>query len=246
MTYSVVTICWNSSGTIQKTIDSVMKQNPLPSEYIFVDGGSTDGTLEIIQALIEKVNNESISVKVQLFNQTEKTRISGAWNIGVPAVTSDVVFLLNSDDWYEPDTAATVMGFFENLPDIDIVAASTKFHDSENGKTFIGHCKPLFLLPFMMGVMHPSCFVKRKVYDEIGYFDEEIVVSMDFDFVYRAYNRGYKFHRIKKVTTNMLTGGNANSRREEARIETRDIALEYGKCSLCPRLAYLARKFLNK
>ena len=58
LTYSVITICLNSENTIQKCIDSVLRQKILPAEYIFVDGGSTDSTVELIEALQLKVKWE--------------------------------------------------------------------------------------------------------------------------------------------------------------------------------------------
>ncbi len=242
--YSIITICLNSEKTIQKSMDSVLKQKYLPKEYIFVDGGSTDSTIDIIKELQIKVDNNNLSVKVKLISQIENSGIYGAMNIGVKAVKSDIVFILNSDDWYEANTAEIVLSAFAKSADIDIVYSSLFFH--EKNIKYLRKPRPLSFLPFMMPIAHPTTFVKKSVYDKIAYFNEDYSISSDYDFIYRCYSSNLKFLKIKKVLVNMLLGGAANTHRVTARLETYNIAKKYSKFALLPFIAYIARKILKK
>jgi glycosyltransferase involved in cell wall biosynthesis len=245
LSYSIITICLNSEKTIQKTIDSVMKQQPLANEYIFVDGGSSDATLNTIHDLEKMVVEKSLPVNIKLLLQSEKTGIYGAMNLGLKAVTADLVFILNSDDWYEKDTAAVVLDEFAKSSDVDIVYASAYFH-KENGLRFIRTPRSFVLLPFLMPIAHPATFIKHSVYDKLGIFNETYSLSADYDFIYRCSDAGVKFCEIRKPLVNMLLGGAANSGRAKAREETYHIAKKYCCCKILPFFAYFARKMLNR
>ena len=232
MTYSVLTACLNSERTIGRSIDSVLSQKIRPSEYIFVDGGSADGTLQII-----KENNLKTCFKI--INQTEKTGITGAWNMALREVSSDLVFILNSDDWYEPGAVADVLDVFKGKPEAEIVYGPTLFH--RGNEQFVRNCRPLWTFPVMMPVAHPACFVRKSVYEKVGLFDEKYKISADYEFLYRCRSKGIKFCEIRKVLVNMELGGTANRNRATARGETREIARRYCPVPLLPELAYLAR-----
>ncbi|MFA6567683.1 MAG: glycosyltransferase family 2 protein [Victivallales bacterium] len=232
MNYSVLTACLNSERTIGRSIDSVLSQKIHPSEYIFVDGGSADATLRIIRE-----NNFKTGFKI--IDQKEKTGITGAWNLGLAEVKTDIVMILNSDDWYEPDAVSEILGAFEDNPDAGIVYGSIYFHKGR-GK-YLRNCRPLWMFPLMMPIAHPSCFVRKSVYDKLGFFDQEYSISADYEFLYRCYREGVKFCEIRKPLVNMELGGTANSNRAVARRETREIARRYCRFPILPELAYLAR-----
>ncbi len=238
MTYSVITACLNSAGTIRRSIDSVLSQKPLPAEYIFVDGGSTDATLEIIRHTGEDAGKGGLPVKIRIISQEEKTGITGAWNLALKEITTDTVFILNSDDWYEPDAASEVEKAF-NDTGADIVISSAYFHGS--GGKVIRHCRSFNLFPLLMPIVHPGCFVKKSVYDKVGLFDQKYRISADYEFLYRCRSKDVKFHEIRKVLVNMELGGTANSSRSAARSETVEIGRKYSSVMLLPELAYLAR-----
>ena len=232
MTYSVLTACRNSERTIRRSIDSVLSQKIQPSEYIFVDGGSADGTLQMIRE-----NNFKTSFKI--INQKEKTGITGAWNLGLKEISSEIVFILNSDDWYEPDTVSEILSVFEDNPDAGIVYGSIYFHKGKD--KYLRNCRPLWMFPLMMPIAHPSCFVRKSVYDKVGFFDQKYSISADYEFLYRCRSKGVKFCEISKPFVNMELGGTANRNRETARRETREIAKKYCSVPLLPEMAYLAR-----
>lgn len=239
ITYSVITACLNSAGTIRKSIDSVLSQEILPAEYIFIDGGSADGTLQIIgeRASFAKENNFKTVFKI--INQEEKTGITGAWNLGLNEAGSDLVFILNSDDWYEPGAVTEVLNGFKENPAAEIIYGSIFFHSGK--EKFVRNCRPLWMFPLMMPIAHPSCFVRKSVYSKAGFFEEKYRISADYDFLYRCRRKGIKFCKIRKVLVNMELGGTANKNRVTARKETLNIAREYSSIPLLPELAYFAR-----
>mgnify|MGYP000987983538 CR=1 FL=1 len=104
----------------------------------------------------------------------------------------------------------------------------------------------LRLLPLMMPLPHPACFVRRRVYDRLGGYDDGFAVSADYDFVYRAYVAGCTFRCVDEPLVMMQPGGFARQRLGLARRETRDIACRHGGGLLLPWLAYLLRVALNR
>ena len=241
----IITACLNSEKTIQRTIDSVIAQKYDSIEHIFVDGGSSDSTLGIIQRYIDLVDKKCLDIEVIVVHQKEKTGVTGAWNLALKEVSGDVVHILNGDDWYEPDTISTVMSAFDKYSNIDIVYASAYFHTSEKNK-FIRSCRSLRLLPLLMPLAHPSTFVRHSVYVKVGLFDESYLISADYDFIYRCHKNGIKFLKISKPLVNMQLGGFANSNRKTARKETLKIGLKYSSSPILPYLAYFIRKLLNR
>ncbi len=240
MNYSVLTACLNSAGTITRSIESVLKQNPPPTQYIFVDGMSSDGTVELIH---ESMSRHSFG-NYKVMRQEEKSGITGAWNMGLPEATGDIIFILNSDDWYEEGAAAQVLEAFERNPDSGIVLSSAFFHVA--GGKYKASPKSFALFPLLMPVVHPGCFVRKEVYEKIGVFDCRYGISADYDFVYRCYNSGVKFHRIEGTLVNMQLGGRANSSRARARKETLDIALRHSGSRILPNLAFWARTLIGR
>ena len=124
MTYGVLTISLNSAGTIARTIDSVLSQTLTPAEYVFVDGGSTDGTVEIIREKQREYVSDGGRIEFKLIDQGSERGITPAWNLGLAQMTADVIFILNSDDWYTPDCAWAVMSAMAADSRIEIVQAS--------------------------------------------------------------------------------------------------------------------------
>jgi glycosyltransferase involved in cell wall biosynthesis len=240
MNYSVLTACLNSAGTIGRSIESVMMQDPRPSQYVFVDGMSSDGTPDVIRDTLRKGSYTDYKVVVQ----RDKSGITGAWNLGLPEITGDAVFILNSDDWYERGAATSVLEAFSSMPDIGIVLSSAYFHIG--GANYTAEPKSFSLLPILMPVIHPGCFVRKDVYEKVGPFDCRSGISADYDFIYRCHNARVKFHQIRQPLVNMQLGGIANSSRARARKETLEIALRHSGKKLLPYLAFWTRALLGR
>ncbi len=248
MDYGVVTICLDSAETIHRAMDSVFGQTVPPRQYVVVDGGSTDGTLDILHRTAETAATDHDSVEFAVVNQpAERPGIAAAWNLGLARLTTDLVFLLNSDDWYEPECAETVLAAFDAQPAPDAVLTPVRFwRDSEDPAPQLREPRPLQLLPLLMPVLHPGCFVRRSVYDEVGNFDERYRISADYDFVYRCYRAGVAFGRSNEPLTNMLIGGLAGRSRPLARRETLNVARRHCRLPVLPWTAFALRLLLGR
>tara|TARA_B000000475_G_C15935069_1_gene422385 strand:- start:194 stop:925 length:732 start_codon:yes stop_codon:yes gene_type:complete len=243
MKYTLITSCLNSINTIERTINSVILQQILPLQYIFVDGGSEDGTIDLI---ISKKNiMESLGIKTLIIHQKTKGGIYESWNLALKQIDikSDYIFILNSDDWYYNYTIQYVSDVFKKNK-IDILCGASL--DYSNKKTSISYNKKLIFFPFLMPIIHPACFIKKSVYNKLMLFNPKYRVSGDYDFLYRAYKNKFKFKFSKKILVNRLMGGYADSNKNKARHETYRIGCEHSKFIFLPLLSYILRYLLKR
>lgn len=244
-TLSLVTICWNAAKTLPRTLDSVLAQSVLPMEYIFVDGGSTDGTLEILEDYRPRFESRDCAFQVIAQQRVPgEAGIPSAWNQAIPQTHGDIIALLNADDWYEPTALATVLDAF--TPEVDAVAVAVAMLDENPSRNWLFAPQPLSRLPWKMPVPHPGCFFRRGVYDRVGRYDTRYRISADYDFVWRCRKAQIKWSFLDQTLVNFLQGGRANSSRALARSETYRIARRH--CAwLDPRpLAALLARILTR
>jgi GT2 family glycosyltransferase len=214
----------------------------LPKQHIFVDGGSSDDTRNLITQSFSQ--NSAAGIDWKLLDQGNVRGISAAWNIALMHCTADMVFILNSDDWYERNCAERVLDAVRDQPDVDIVLANTRiYRRGESVPCGISRNRPEWLLPILMPYVHPACFVRRNVYERLGGFDTTCAIAMDYDFLWRCKVGGMKLVKLPDVLTNFELGGIANSSRKEARLEVYRIAKRYGSRML--PLAALAARYLT-
>ena len=204
---SIITVCLNASSTIAECLDSVESQSAHVLEHIIVDGGSTDGTLEILQA---RNNNFT-----QILTGPD-AGISSAFNKGIMRSSGDWIGILNADDWYEPDALKCINERIETLVDDTILHGRLRCWD-QSGKVEIKVSGPAtydpvrdFLPEENMPGLHPTCFVPRQMYLQHGLFCESFQIAMDYEFLYRCYKKGMKFQFIPQVITNMRAGGHSS------------------------------------
>ena len=244
MTYGVVTVTLNSATTIGRTIASVFAQTRLPAEYIFVDGDSTDGTNELLEGAIAA--ERRLGVRCKLIHQ-HGSGIPQAWNIGLRELRTDVVCILNSDDWYEPEAARTVMSCFAADPAADVVIGAGRYVGNGDGRaSTICRPRPFGVLPVAMAVIHPACFVRREIYVRVGEFDERYQVAADYDFIYRCRKARVRFARCDDVLVNVRTGGFAETHRALARREMAEIGARHSAVPLLPPLGRAVRWALGR
>ena len=240
MSYGVITICRNAAATIARSLRSVQAQTRPPAQYVVVDGGSTDGTLAVVEGL---AGGMPPGCEFEIVHQPPPppgmAGIPNAWNLGLGHLRTEVVFLLNADDWLEPDAAATVMAAFEEAPEAGLLISPIRIV-SEQGERIL-RPRPFWLFPLLMPVMHPGCFVRRWVYDRVGDFDERYRISADYDFMYRCRRDGLDFRTLSRPLVNMQWGGMVRQNLSTARRETLSIARRYCRIPCLPFLAYALR-----
>lgn len=209
---SIITISYNSEASIERTIKSVLSQSFLNYEYIVVDGGSTDHTLDIIKKYEPKFEG-----RMKWVSEPDKG-IYNAMNKGVLRSEGDIIGIVNSDDWLEEETLQKIINVTNTIKDVRncIICGSLRFH-YENGikQVFQSNQKRfeegMKKHSFNHGAYHPSMFVGKNVYHTVGLFDENFKIAADIDFVVRCYQAGIKFYFTKEVLNNMSDGGASNT-----------------------------------
>lgn len=201
---SVITVCFNSEKTIERTIKSVLGQTYNNIEYIIVDGASTDSTLDIVNKYIE----QGYAI---IFSSEKDNGIYDAMNKGILKSSGEIISIINSDDWLEDDAIEQVVNEYDKLgrpKKAVIYGAIREFeNDMERFSIFYNH----EFLPEEM-INHPASFVTKAVYDTYGMFDQSFKVAADYDFMLRLYyaerETGEKlFYPLKKILANFTIGG---------------------------------------
>lgn len=224
MKISVITVCLNASSTLRRTIESVLNQTRKVDEYIIVDGGSTDGTLEIIKSY-----GPAISTWI-----SEKDKgISDAFNKGIALATGDWIGILNADDWYEPTTLQLIE---EHGHEVEVLHGIIQYWTKgEKDYRAEGYHD---LLKSEMTVHHPTVFVKRSVYNECGVFRLDYRYAMDYELVLRFYLAGKKFGYVPHVLANMSFDGASDRHWKKATRESKEAKIVNGLPQSNARLYY--------
>lgn len=209
---SVLTPCYNSAKTIEKTLECIENQTYANIEYIIIDGGSTDGTLEIIGR-----HRDKLPKQFNLISEKDNG-IYDAMNKGIKMANGQLIGIVNSDDWYEPDTVESVVEHYNNEKYQVIYGMQRTFDNGREKSVFINSHN--FLSELM--ITHPTCFVTKAAYDEFGVFDLKYHSSADLDLMLRFYDtKKVVFTPVMKVLSNFQLGGISSSQagvRETAKI----------------------------
>jgi glycosyltransferase involved in cell wall biosynthesis len=171
--FSIVTCTWNSAATLADTLASVRRQGCQDLEHIFVDGGSTDATLELLAAY---PGNKRVLRDVG-------GGISHAMNRGIEAASGEFVAHLHSDDYYaSDDVLASVAACFAQQQ-VDWVFGAIAV--LRNGRLLPPYPLRRFsyraLASGRASVPHPAVFIRRAVFERVGLFDETLEYAMDID-----------------------------------------------------------------
>lgn len=181
MKISIITPSYNQAPFIERTILSVLNQNYIDIEYIVMDGGSTDGTIEILKKYSKHI----------IWKSEKDSGQSEAINKGIKIATGDVIAYLNSDDTYEPDAFFKIVDFFEKNPDKKWVYGKCKIIDKNDKeirkpitiyKNFLLKHYSYTKLLSENFISQPATFWKRQIHSEVGFFDENEHLCMDYEF----------------------------------------------------------------
>lgn len=197
---SVITVVYNGVTTIERCIKSVLAQG-YEIEYIVIDGGSTDGTIEIV---------EKYRDKIAYFRSQPDRGIYDAMNIGIKRAQGDIVVLLNADDWFEPDAISVGMDVLKKHKNVDIVHANIIIH-KKNRQQISCPKKGGINMFFWKGMVynHPSFFVRRSVYERIVY-DARYKIASDYKFTMVCLKSEINFYFLDKALVNFTEGGKSS------------------------------------
>lgn len=171
---SIITVVFNGVKTLEQTIQSVINQTYKNIEYIIIDGGSTDGTLDIIKKYEDKIS----------FWISEKDKgLYDAMNKGISFAKGEIIGMINSDDWYEANAVELIVQAYGKNPDKKIFHGD-RFDVKEDGSRKIRkfHPSKTKFMYYGMTYNHPSMFVKKEVYQQRLYSNEMKSLS-DYEFV---------------------------------------------------------------
>ena len=203
LSFSIITVCYNSAATIGDTLRSVVQQTYPHVEHILIDGGSSDDTVALA-----RLQGRAGMVIVSEPDQG----IYDAMNKGLRRATGDVVAFLNADDYYaHADVLADVARLLE-VENLDAVLADAEFFHPDNPQKSVRRYRSDRFTPQRMawGWMpaHPGLFLRRKVVQEVGEFKTNYRIAGDFELIARIFAGNKRIYRhLPQVVVRMRTGG---------------------------------------
>lgn len=239
MRLSIVTICLNGAATIERTIASVVAPGSPQVEYVVVDGGSTDGTMDIVR-------RAAAAGQVTRYVSEKDEGISDAFNKGIRLSSGDVIGIINADDRYLPGALQAVVDAYRGTA-MDFVAYGNMIRERDGVRRRI-RPRPLPSLwkyvdcPFD----HPTVFVPRRVYDAVGGYRTAYRYSMDYDFYARALAAGVPFRRLDADIAAFAATGKSASDPRACHREVLRSQLENGLSPAICRLTFALKMAVNR
>jgi len=206
MIVSVITVVYNNFEHVRNTIESVLSQDYLLIEYVVIDGGSTDGTLDVIEEYLDRIS---------IFLSEPDGGIYDALNKGIVSASGDVVAILHSDDLFCDEYVVSDMVKKISDTKSEFCFSDMVIVDSISNKVLRYYMAGYFdRWMFRIGWMppHPTCFIKKSLFEEFGLYSLEYKVAGDFDFLVRIfYGREISWSYLDRITVKMQQGGVSNS-----------------------------------
>lgn len=202
---SIITPCFNSESTIERTMKSVLEQGYENLEYLIIDGGSTDRTLK----LVEKYE-PLFGGRMKVISEPDNG-IYDAMNKGIKNASGELIGIINSDDCYEPNAVETVVSAMVTNK-YQILYGMMRIIKA-GVETKVTMPKHENLAEEM--IAHPTCFVTKKVYTDFGMFDTKYRSCADHDFMLRMREHPeVSFVPVYKILASFTEGTGMSSRGE--------------------------------
>jgi glycosyltransferase involved in cell wall biosynthesis len=242
MKISIITVCYNSASHISDAILSVARQNYPEIEHIIVDGGSTDGTEEILKAHENKI--------AQWISEPD-SGIYDAMNKGLKMATGDIVGILNSDDFYYNDHIISTVADAFTDPEIDAVYGDLIFVDPENLNRVVRSYSSAKWNPerFAKGYMpaHPTFFVRSKYYEQYGWFETDYKIAADYEMLIRLlYVHKLRYKYLPVTMVKMRKGGVSSNGIKSNIILNKEIVRACRKHGIKTSALKIYPKYFNK
>ncbi|HTA82100.1 MAG TPA: glycosyltransferase family 2 protein [Bacteroidia bacterium] len=217
---SIITINLNNKTGLQRTLKSVIEQTYKDFEYIVIDGGSVDGSVDVI-----KTNESAIRYHVS----EKDTGIYNAMNKGLKKANGEYCLFLNSGDYlFAPDVLENI--FSQNFTE-DILYGDMMIEDA-SGKQYKGQMPESLTFEHMINdtLWHPVSFIKRSLFNTYGYYREDITIISDYDFFLKAIlvNK-VSYRHIHIIVSVFLLNGISSDPKNDVFLKTerRKVQLQY-------------------
>ena len=218
---SIITITYNSEATLEETILSVTTQAYPALEYVIIDGGSTDGTLDIIQKYKDKI---------QIVVSEPDHGISDAFNKGITKATGEIIGIINSDDILLPGALQKVAEEYD--PKVDVYSGHILFWGVDTDETFSSYPDVTFdTLKLQYNVAHPARFIRKDAYERYGLYREDLRYMMDIELLCRFYKQGARFLLIDSPLAKFRIGGTTNDSIYKKKEDYRTFVQSFGGTS---------------
>lgn len=195
---SVITVNLNNADGLRRTIESVVTQTVRPFEFIIIDGGSTDGSVEVIR---------SFEAKLSFWTSEKDSGIYDAMNKGITHTAGDYLLFLNSGDTFSaPDTVSKLTAYEDTA---DVIHGTSRLFYPDGTYIIYGKKKfmPSITLFHAMIFSHQAAMFKKNLFAEFGLYDTDLRIVSDYDFILKAFFGGKKFLYIGETIADYQLGG---------------------------------------
>ena len=207
---SIITATFNSAKTLKDTIQSVLRQTNKDFEYLIIDGGSTDETIDIVKSY-----ESEFSGRLKWVSEKDQG-IYDAMNKGIKMASGDVVGILNSDDYFTSDDILQTVDNAFKSHEIDAIYGDIHFIRDGNPQKCVRYYSSRMFRPFWLrfGFMpaHPSFYCKREVFEKAGLYSLDYKIGADYEMMVRLFKK-YRImsQYINQDFVTMRTGGASNN-----------------------------------
>ena len=243
MKISIITVVFNNAKTIRSAIDSVLNQSYKDIEYIIIDGASSDGTLEIINEYKDKISI--------ILSQTDHG-IYDAMNKGIKVASGEIIGILNSDDlYYSENIIEQIASEFYSDKKLDILYGDLVYVDRNDISKIIRNwisCEYDNKF-FERGEVppHPSLFLRKKVYNIVGFFNLEYELASDYEFMLRVFKiHSFKKKYINNIIVKMRLGGATNKNIKNILLGNFEILMAWKKNELKIPFLLMPRRLFKR
>ena len=239
---TIVTVSFNSSKTIETTLESVLNQSYRSIQYIIKDGGSTDGTVAILEKYVPKFKKVGIDFA---YESSPDQGIYDAMNKGMELAGGEILHFLNADDSFvDNQVVSDAVHLFTTEPDTDLVFGDAVFRTPSGD--FLRRYRRVNARTLLYDELcHQVVFAHRRLFETFDYFNLGYRLAADYDWLLRVFRGGATARYLPRAFANFRLGGASDVSRSAVFTEKMRIRLGYSG-AMSYRVSYLLYRAIRK
>ena len=203
MKISVITVCYNSARTLERTLQSVAEQDWSDVEHIVIDGGSSDGSAKILETFRSRLAHVVSEPDHGIYD---------AMNKGLACAQGEIICFLNSDDYYVNPQVLSVVAAKMQAQDLDAFMGDVGFFHERFPQRLVRRYRSDRFTPERLAwgwiPAHPALFLRKRIIQRVGRFKTDYLIAGDFEFIVRAFHgHALRYEHVPEVLVHMQTGG---------------------------------------